>query len=111
MYLEYNEEKKQVVEIHDFEPTLTDGYNYATSDQFEVGDEFEWTIWINDVDENKNLISYSAIRNNPSAKRLLRENVELKKENFMLKAQSNVLVDRADFQEGVLQEIILSMYS
>lgn len=85
MYLEYHKDKKQVVEIHEDEPTLKDGYDYATSDSFNVGDEFEWTIWVNEVDEDKNLTSYSAIRNNPNAKRLLEENKDLKDENTHLR--------------------------
>src|SRR5699024_2894974 len=85
MYLEYHKEKKQVVEIHESEPTLKDGYDYAISDQFEVGDEFEWTVWVNSTDDEKNLTSYSAIRNNPNAKRLLEENKVLKEENSQLR--------------------------
>lgn len=77
IYLEYHKEKKQVVEIHETEPTLSEDYDFALSDRFSPGDEFEWTIWINEIDENKNLISYSAIRNNPNAKRLLKENAKL----------------------------------
>lgn len=81
MYLEYHKEKKQVVEIHENEPTLKDGYDYAESDNFNVGDEFEWTIWVNSTDDEKSLTSYSAIRNNPNAKRLMQENEELKQKN------------------------------
>lgn len=78
MYLEYHKEKKQVVEIHEIEPSLSSDYDYAISDIFKPGDEFEWTIWINEVDEDKNVTSYSAIRNNPNAKQLLEENEHLK---------------------------------
>ncbi|MBM7577657.1 hypothetical protein JOD21_000313 [Jeotgalibacillus terrae] len=78
VYLEYEINTKQVVEIHESEPTLLTGYDYAISEQYALGDEFEKTIWINSVDENKNLISDSAIRNNPQARRLLEENEQLK---------------------------------
>lgn len=81
MYLEYHKEKKQVVEIHEEKPTLKDEYDYTISDEFKVGDEFEWTIWVNEVDEEKELISHSSIRNNPNGKRLLEENEELKQKN------------------------------
>lgn len=84
VYLEYDIRTKQVVEIHDAEPTVTTDYDFAKSEQFAVGDEFEQTIWINEVDENKNVISYSAIRNNPQAKRLLQENAELKANQAIL---------------------------
>jgi hypothetical protein len=101
LYLEYETATKQVVQIHETEPTeLNEGYAFAISvdivstddlgeevkreNPFKVGDEFEQTIWINEVDENKNVISYSAIRNNPNAKRLLQENAELKQKNIDL---------------------------
>lgn len=80
VYLEYEKNTKQVVEIHKTEPITVEGYDFTSSNSFEVGDEFEWTIWINEVDENKKLISYSAIRNNPNAKRLLEENKILKEQ-------------------------------
>lgn len=99
VYLEYELVTKQVVQIHDAMPTVSDGYDYAisqdktlvdnngneiVSNDFKSGDEFEQTIWINLVDENKNLLSYSAIRNNPQAKRLLQENAELKANQAIL---------------------------
>lgn len=85
VYLEYHKETKQVVEIHETEPFLNDeNYDYAMSDHFLVGDEFELSIWINDVDVDKNLISYSAVRNNPNARRLLQENKQLKEMNELL---------------------------
>jgi len=87
LYLIYHKESKQVVEINEREPSVPDGYDFAISKQFELGDEFEYTIWINEVDNEKNVISYSAIRNNPQAQRLLNENNQLKAENAQLKSQ------------------------
>lgn len=110
IYLEYHKETKQVVEIHEIEPIVSSGYDYAISSSFVVGDEFEWTIWINDVDEEKGLISHSAIRNNPNAKRLLQENEQLKQENQLLKAQNNALAERADFIEDVIAEMATQVY-
>lgn len=82
-FLEYHVESKQVVEIHDQEPlNLQTGCSFAASPDFNMGDEFEQTIWVNEVDSDKNLTSFSAIRNNPNAKRLLRENTQLKQENI-----------------------------
>lgn len=78
VYLEYHTETKQVVEIHESEPALSEGYAVALSDNFNVGDEFEYTIWINDVDGDGILTSYSAVRNNSNARRLLQENVLLR---------------------------------
>ncbi|MBA9027505.1 hypothetical protein [Peribacillus huizhouensis] len=80
VYLEYEIHSKQVVEIHSTVPVLKGGYDYAISTIFEVGDEFANTIFINLVDEYKNSLSHSAIRNNPNAKRLLQENVTLKED-------------------------------
>lgn len=88
IYLEYHKQTKQVVEIHTDEPNASNDFDYAISDSFIVGDEFELTIWVNEVDENKYLLSYSAIRNNPNAQRLLRENVELKQETIAIRIQS-----------------------
>ncbi|MEZ7170763.1 hypothetical protein [Sporosarcina sp. OR05] len=109
-YLEYERFSKQVVEIHETEPILAPGYGFATSAEFLPVDEFEWTIWVNDVDENKNLTSHSAIRNNPNAKRLLRENEQLKHENQLLKAQNNALSERASFIEDVVAEMATQVY-
>lgn len=78
VYLEYDKKTKQVVEIHNDGLNIEDGYDYAISDRFEVGDEFKLTIWVNKVNDNNELISHTAIRNNPQAKRLLEENTELK---------------------------------
>lgn len=61
VYLEYHKETKQVVEIHEEVPNVSTDYDFAKSDQFAVGDEFEWTIWINSVDEEKNVTSHSAM--------------------------------------------------
>lgn len=87
VYLEYHKETKQVIEIHNIQPTLSSDYDFALSEKFVVGNEFELTIWINEVDENKNLISYSAIRNNPNAKRLLEENKQFKETNMLLTSE------------------------
>lgn len=110
LYLEYETKTKQVVQIHEQEPTVPAGYDFALTDQFAAGDEFEWTIWINEVDESKNLQSYSAIRNNPNAQRLLRENDQLKQENTLLKAQNQALTERADFIEDVVAEMAVQVY-
>lgn len=93
MYLEYEVSTKQVVQIHVAEPITVEGYDYAVSSDFAPGDEFEQTIWINDVDENKNVTSYSAIRNNPNAQRLLRENQQLKQANEELRAANELLTE------------------
>lgn len=110
VYLEYHKETKQVVEIHEIEPTVSNDYDYASSDNFAVGDEFEWTIWVNEVDGDKNLVSHSAVRNNPNAKRLLQENEQLKHEKQLLKAQNNALAERADFIEDIIAEMAMQVY-
>lgn len=110
VYLEYHKETKQVVEIHEAAPTVSSDYDFAKSDQFVIGDEFEWTIWINEIDEYKSLVSHSAIRNNPNAKRLLQENEQLKHENQLLKAQNNALSERADFVEDLIAEMAMEIY-
>lgn len=109
-YLEYHIQTKQVVEIHELKPNVSGDYDYTTSDNFAVGDEFEWTIWINEVNEDKELVSHSAVRNNPNAKRLLQENEQLKQENQLLKAQNNALSERADFIEDVVAEMATQVY-
>lgn len=89
-YLEYELSTKQVIEIHENQPIVNEGYDCAISIAFVAGSEFEWTIWVNEVDENKNVVSYSAIRNNPNAKRLLQENDQLKVE------LGNILIENAN---------------
>lgn len=96
VYLEYDTNYKQVVEIHETEPTLASGYDFAISSEFGIGDEFETTIWINSVDSEKSLTSYSAIRNNPNAQRLLRENEALK----TAQAETNTIL--LDFMESMI---------
>lgn len=75
VHLEYDSLTRQVIEIHETEPTDT---LFCVSNSFQVGDEFELTIWVNEIGEEKELLSHSAIRNNPNAKRLLRDNALLK---------------------------------
>jgi hypothetical protein len=87
VYLEYSLINKQVIKIHETIPELVDKYDYTITDQISVGDEFELTIWINETDNEKNLLSYSAIRNNPQAMRLLKENTQLKLENQKLQEE------------------------
>lgn len=86
-YLEYEKTTKQVVQIHENVPASHEYYNVVFTDDFKVGDEFEFTIWINEVNEEGNLISHSAIRNNPNATRLLEENYQLKLDNEKLKRE------------------------
>ena len=107
LYLEYDKKTKQVVQIHEALPLIGEKYSYAISrdrkeinngnevtvNTFKLGDEFEYTIWINEVDENNNIVSHSSIRINPQAKRLLEENEMLKK--------------RIEIQEDALVDIIL----
>lgn len=93
VYLEYETATKQVVEIHEKIPTVESGYDYAISEQFTVGDEFEQAIWVNKVDENKKVISCSAIRNNPNAKRLLEENAILKSTIAQMSVDFQALTD------------------
>lgn len=96
VYLEYDIQSKQVVEIHEEEPKVVENYDFAITDNFIVGEEFEQTIWINEVDENKNLTSFSAIRNNPNARRLLQENEALK----TAQAETNTML--LDFMESMI---------
>lgn len=104
-YLEYEANTKQVVEIHENVPTIKGNYNYAISPYFKVGDEFELTIFVNEVDEEKNLLSYSAIRNNPNADRLLRENAELKQQNQLLQLKLEALANQSEIIEGAVVEL------
>lgn len=102
VYLEYHKDKKQVVEIYEDKPETETGYGYVKTDQFKVGDEFEYTITVNNVNDKKELTSYSAIRNNPNAKRLLEENKELTEENESL---ANALLEIADKQSTDNEEV------
>lgn len=110
VYLEYELSTKQVVEIHETAPVLSSNYDFALTDNFKPGDEFELTLWVNLVDENRNLMSYSGILNNPNAQRILRENDKLKQENTLLKAQNQALTERADFIEDVVAEMATQVY-
>lgn len=94
VYLEYEKTTKQVVQIHEVIPTVERNYDYVKSDTFVLGDEFEKNIFINEINEEKEVVSFAVIRNNPNAQRLLRENAELKIEN---ETMSNYLLD-VDFR-------------
>ncbi|MBM7633817.1 hypothetical protein [Geomicrobium sediminis] len=87
VYLKYHDDKRQVVSTYDSLPDPQEGYSIAQSDSFNVGDEFEYTIWVNSVDDDGVLMSFTAIRNNPQAKRLLLENQDLKVINETLKIE------------------------
>lgn len=105
VYVEYDRKTKQVIEIHAEMPSaINEGYEIAKTDSFTVGDEFEQVIWINKVDGNKNVLSYSSIRNNPNAQRLLRENVDLKQKNKELTAAAIDLADAVATQNAQLKE-------
>lgn len=80
-YLEYEKGTKQVIEIHTTQPDVIGNYDFALSNQFQVGDEFAYTIFINEVDENKTVKSFYAIKNNPQAQRMLADNAQLSGEN------------------------------
>lgn len=103
VYLEYHKETRQVVEIHETSPIVTTEYDFTLSDNFTIGDEFELTIRVNQVDGDKNLTSYSAIRNNPNARRLLRENVELKEKKERLENED------LNNKEAIAELYLLSM--
>ena len=78
MYLIYDIETRLVAEITSSEPAVTETQSYAYSNEFKEGDEFEWGIWVDEVSEDNKITSFTAVRNNPHAKRLLKENNDLK---------------------------------
>jgi hypothetical protein len=109
VYLEYHLETKQVVGIFDSIPANQAGYDYVKTEAFKVGDEFQITIIIQSVDTEKNLISYSAVKNNPQAKKLLKENEQLKTElgNVLLESATDKarLAELEEQQGSLLMEI------
>ena len=78
VYLKYYLESKIVVEISENDIAEEQGYAIAQSDNFEVGDEFEKTIYINEVDQEGIVASSTSIRNTARMKDVLTENNELR---------------------------------
>lgn len=79
-YLVYYKLDGSVINISEEIPTVSDAsYGYCKTDFFNIGDEIEYHITVSSVDpDSKDLLGYSAIRNNAHAKRLLAENIDLK---------------------------------
>ncbi|MFZ7103352.1 MAG: hypothetical protein ACOWWO_11955 [Peptococcaceae bacterium] len=83
-YLEYQKSNGYVIAVHDVVPNAIDDNGIAKSDNFVPGDEFEYFIIINEVDENGILISASSIRQAPPATYILKELATVKKEKAEL---------------------------
>lgn len=91
-YLEYRKEDKLVVDIHENEPTeIPEGHRIAYHNEFEPGHEYEFVIYVNEVDENGVVTSTEEIRQNP--KIVIEQLKTLQKENLELK---NLLADLAE---------------
>mgnify|MGYP006976747107 CR=1 FL=1 len=103
-YLEYDKSTGLVVVIHETEVEPAEGRGVVELEIYKPGDEFEWSIYINE-NERGEYSSHSAVRNNPYATRLLRENEELKAENALLAfelAQTQVRLDQAEQEQATL---------
>lgn len=102
VFLEYEINSRYVIEIHDSEPlTITDGSALAKSLQFQVGDEFEYLIKVNEVDHENNAISVSSIKQARSYSRMLKENAELRN-NFISADQK---YKELDLTTATLEEV------
>lgn len=96
-YVEYHNETKLVVAIYEDEPSeITDEYSIAYTDKYVSGDEFELSIYINEVDEESNVTSDCSIKNNPNAKFLLEENSKLKEQIQILSTNADDAYKNAD---------------
>ena len=78
VYLKYHEDTEIVVKISENEIANEQGYKVAKSYQFVEGDEFDKTIYVNEVDEIGEIATYTAVRNTERMKDILVENVNLK---------------------------------
>lgn len=91
VFLEYEKDTKYVIEIHETEPSsIADGCAIAQSDQFAVGDEFEYLIKVNSVDGNGTVTSYSSVRQARSYSRILQESKQLQE---WQEEQDDILMD------------------
>jgi hypothetical protein len=100
IYLEYEKNTKYVIEIHEVEPTNIISENLiCKTNKFNIGDEFQYLIIVNEVDENGFAVSISAIQQARSYSLILKENEQLKKR---LLESENAIVTLMDLQMGGL---------
>lgn len=83
-YLEYREADDLVVEIHKLEPQgVPLGHKVAYHEEFEPGHEYEFVVYVNEVNEDGVVTSTAEIRQNPKVviellKEVYKENADLR---------------------------------
>jgi hypothetical protein len=88
-YVEYHATTGEVIQIHEKPTSPRPNYYIAVSEQLTAGMEIEHSIKVLEVeDDNNTIVSYSAVRNNPNAQRLLKENEEL--QNRLVLAEDTI---------------------
>lgn len=103
-YLEYEKATGLVVTIHETDVNPAEGHGIIELENYKPGDEFEWSIYIAEKEDGEYESVY-AVRNNPNAARLLRENWELQEENALLTlelAQTQLRLEQAEQEQASL---------
>ena len=97
-YLEYQEKSKLVVAIHKEEPKeIEEGYKIAESSDFKVGDEYEFIIYVNEVNEEGFVTSSARVRQNPKVV------IEQLKETMQELNSSKARIDSLERGSGIRQ--------
>lgn len=85
-YLEYENDTKLVVKIHETEPeSVAEGHSVARSDSFDIGMELEFVITVDTVNEKGIVTATSTTKQVAPAYQLLKKLDDLQKDNANLK--------------------------
>jgi len=83
VYLEYKVDSGYVTQVHQTKPIIIgEGHSLAQSDDYRAGDEFEYYIVVNEVQEADNgsgeivVVSSAAVRQSPPAQDILQRIAE-----------------------------------
>lgn len=109
MYLIYQLSDGLVVETTETSKTPPNGCGIVYSTAHKLGDEFEFTIHIEAIDDDGNIVYMNAVRNNPQASRLLTENAQLKQENALLAFELLNTQIRLDQTEAEQANLLLTL--
>lgn len=94
--------KREVLEISELPIENTNpNLSVVQIPDFQEGDEINFYIIVNEVNEQGVVTSYSAVRQNPYVRELLNKNFELQTELAEVKSKLQIATETIDFLLGV----------
>ncbi|MFJ7933720.1 hypothetical protein [Sporosarcina sp. NPDC096371] len=108
-YLEYENDTKLVVKIHEVEPeSVAEGHSVARSDGFDIGMELEFVITVDTVNEDGIVTATSTTKQVAPAYQLLKKLDDSEKEGRSLRnqlaAQEQAIFELAKILAGTVNE-------